>query len=345
MGFFNINHSLILKELKDNFGRRHNYLRISLTDKCNLNCIYCNPTRSAIKSIPHSDILSFDEILRLIDIFVNKFGINKLRFTGGEPFARKGVMDFFSLLAPVIKGHNIYTGITTNGTLLKDKLSFLKEHEIHNLNISLDSLNKETFKRMTGSSEFDNIITAIDEALSIGFDNLKINVVVIRGINDNEILDFTQFAADKNINVRFIEFMPFTDNQWNESSFISYQEMMTKIATGFKLELNEENDKSVSKDYNITGSRGMVSFISSVSDHFCGSCNRLRITADGHMKLCLFSAKNEGLDLKSLLRFDQMTDDDIATAIELKTSLKKYQHPDPAELIQLSHNNMIAIGG
>jgi cyclic pyranopterin phosphate synthase len=281
----------------------------------------------------------------LINIFVDKFGINKLRFTGGEPFARRGIMDFFAQLAPVIKKHEIYTGITTNGTLLRDKLSLLKEYDIHNLNISLDSLNPDTFKKMTGSNEFNNIITAVDEALAQGFENLKINVVVIRGINDNELLDFVRFAANKNINVRFIEFMPFTDNQWNESSFISYHEMMTRISTGYQLELNEDNEKAVSKDYNILGTGGKVSFISSVSDHFCGSCSRLRITADGHMKLCLFSTLNEGLDLKNLLRFDQMTDDDIVHAIELKTTLKKFKHPEPSELIQLSHNNMIAIGG
>ncbi len=333
------------KELRDNFGRIHNYLRVSLTDKCNLNCIYCNPSRSAIKSIPKSDILSFDEILRLIKIFVNKFGINKLRFTGGEPFARKGIMEFFAQLAPLIKEQGIYTGITTNGTLLKDNLPLIKEYNIHNLNISLDSLNPDTFKKMTGSSDFNNVITAIDRALALGFDNLKINAVVIRGINDNELLDFVRFAAEKNVNVRFIEFMPFTDNQWNESSFIGYQEMMNRIAPEFKLELNEEDDKAVSKDYDISGTGGKVSFISSVSDHFCGNCGRLRITANGNMKLCLFSAINEGLDLKSLMRFDKLTDDDIASAIELKTSLKKFKHPDPSELIQLSHNNMIAIGG
>jgi cyclic pyranopterin phosphate synthase len=325
------------KELKDNFGRIHNYLRISLTDKCNLNCIYCNPARTSIKSIPRNDILSFDENLRLINIFVNKFGINKLRFTGGEPFARKGIMDFFKQLAPVINEHTIYTGITTNGTLLKDKLSLLYEYQIQNLNISLDSLNPVTFKNITGSSDFNNIITAIDEALKLGFDNLKINVVVIRGINDNELVDFVRFAADKNINVRFIEFMPFTDNQWNESSFISYKEMMERISAGFKLEIIDEYNNSVSKDYNISGYGGKVSFITSVSDHFCGTCNRLRITANGHMKLCLFSTVDDGLDLKNLLRFDQVSD--------LKISLKKYQHPDIAELIQLSHHNMIGIGG
>jgi cyclic pyranopterin phosphate synthase len=333
------------KELKDNFGRTHNYLRISLTDKCNLNCIYCNPARSGIKSMPRNEILSFDEIMRLINIFVDKFGINKLRFTGGEPFARRGIMDFFAQLAPAIKERRIYAGITTNGTLLKDKLLSLKEYQINNINISLDSLNQNTFKRMTGSSELSNIISAIDDAIKLGFDNLKINVVVIRGINDNELLDFVRLAVDKNINVRFIEFMPFADNQWNENSFIGYQEMMTRIASGFKLELNEENEKAVSKDYDISGKSGKVSFISSVSDHFCGNCNRLRITANGNLKLCLFSSLNEGLDLKDLLRFGGVTDDDIATAIELKTSMKKYKHPDPDELIQLNHNNMISIGG
>ena len=332
-----------MKKLTDNFGRVHRYLRISLTDRCNLNCIYCNPAHLQIQKTDRSEILSFDEILRLINIFVKEFGINKVRFTGGEPFVRKGIMDFFKQLSPLIKEYELLAGITTNGTLLKDKLYLLKELEIEGLNISLDSLSKEKFRRITNSDSFEDIISAIDTGAGI-FDNLKINTVIIRGINDNELLDFVQFGIKRNINIRFIEFMPFADNNWDESSFISYSEMIERIEMKYKLAKIYTNSK-ISKDYTIPGSKGVISFISSVSDHFCGSCDRLRITASGNMKLCLFSPVEEGLNLKNLLRYENNTDKDIANIISNEIGNKLLKHPEISELIQLEQNKMVSIGG
>lgn len=334
----------ILKVLKDSFGRIHSYLRISLTDRCNFNCIYCNPAHLNFKKIDRTEILSFDEILRLINIFVKDLGFNKIRFTGGEPFARNGVMDFFERLSPVIKEYNLYTGITTNGTLLKGKLEKLINSGINNLNISLDSLVPEKFTKITNSPAFSDVIVSIDKAIQCGF-NIKVNSVIIRGINDDELTDFVRFAIDRNLNIRFIEFMPFADNRWNENSFIGYKEMKERISSKYRLEEIENDNISVSKDYLVPGTGGKVSFISSVSDHFCGSCSRLRITASGSMKLCLFSVLSEGLDLKSLLRYEKVTDSEIAEAIREKIFYKKYKHPEPAELIQLSQHKMIDIGG
>jgi molybdenum cofactor biosynthesis protein A len=332
-----------LKKLIDQFGRVHNYLRISLTDRCNLNCIYCNPAHLQIKITDRSEILSFDEIHRLIGIFVKECGITKIRFTGGEPFVRKGIMDFFNQLSPLIKEYGVQTGLTTNGTLLKNKLYLLKESGIDRLNVSLDSLKKDNFKRITNSDSFENIISAIDTGKRI-FEKLKVNTVIIRGINDDEILDFVQFGIDRSINIRFIEFMPFADNRWNESSFISYGEMIEQIGKKFNL-IKIENDNLVSKDYKVEGRDGVISFISSVSDHFCGSCNRLRITASGKMKLCLFSQTEEGLDLKELLRDNSINDMDIANIIETEMGNKLFKHPEISELIQLDQNDMISIGG
>jgi cyclic pyranopterin phosphate synthase len=333
-----------VKELIDSFGRVHNYLRVSLTDKCNLNCIYCNPVNLNFRKASRSEILSFDEVFRLISIFAKEAGVNKIRFTGGEPFARKGIMDFFLQCSPLIKEFGIQAGITSNGTLLKDKLYLLKEYGITGLNLSLDSLSKDKFKEITNSDKLEEIISSINTGAEI-FDDLKVNVVIIRGVNDNEIMDFVQFAIEKGINVRFIEFMPFADNKWNESSFLSCGEMTVQIKMKYNLEMIENSYLSVSKDYRVKGTNGKISFISSVSDHFCGSCNRLRITASGKMKLCLFSSSENELDLKELLRDDSISDNDIANIIREKLVGKDFKHPEIGELIQLDRNNMIGIGG
>lgn len=316
-----------------------------MTDRCNLNCIYCNPLNSDKKKIDRSEILSFDEIFRLIGIFVRELGVNKIRFTGGEPFVRKGIMDFFQQCSPLIKEFGIQAGITTNGTLLGGNLLQLKEYGIDKLNISLDSLIKDKFKKITNSDNLEDIISAIDAGACI-FSKLKVNVVIIRGVNDDEILDFVQFGIDRNINVRFIEFMPFTDNKWKQASFFSCKEMMDLISVKYNLERIFDIDNiSVSEDYKISGFNGKISFISSVSNHFCGDCNRLRITANGNMKLCLFSSIDDGLNLKDLLRNNISSDNDIANIIRLKLESKNFRHPDISELIQLDQNNMIGIGG
>ena len=181
-------------ELTDKFNRVHNYLRISLTDRCNLNCIYCNPAEFQLIKTPRADILNFDEILRIINIFAGLLGFKKIRVTGGEPFVRKGILQLFEEVDKLKSIYNFDVGITTNGTMLEDKIESLKKYGVDKVNISLDSLNPEKFKFITGKDDFESTIRAIYRAIELGFNPLKINVVVLKNINDNEIIDFVDFA-------------------------------------------------------------------------------------------------------------------------------------------------------
>lgn len=330
-----------MRILKDSFGRVHDYLRVSVTDKCNLNCFYCNPD-SVQNKLNKNEILSYSEILRIISLFVTKFGFKKIRLTGGEPFARKGIMEFISLLSQLKKEHPFILGLTTNGTLLKDNIDALKKAGVDNLNVSLDTLNKSKFFEINKGSDFDAVIASIDEALQSGFNSFKINTVIMKGVNDDELLDFTNYAKEKNVNVRFIEYMPFTNNSWNKDSFISYAEMKERIEKVFPL--TPLPSTGITKDYMLSDFKSKISFISSVSEHFCSSCNRLRITSDGNMKLCLFSV-NEGIsDIKYLIR-NNATDEELTYFIESQVSGKKFMHPDAAVLASYDGNFMRGIGG
>lgn len=331
-------------QLVDKFERVHDYLRISLTDKCNLKCLYCNPSGEAEKLF-QSQILSYDELLRLIKIFVQRLGAKKIRLTGGEPLARRDVMTFFETLAHFKKENPFQLCITTNGTLLEDKIERLKYFGLDKLNISLDSLQRERFLQITGKECLGSVLRSVELAESLGFTPLKINTVVMKGINDDEILDFIGFAKDRKINIRFIEFMPFSDNRWSEDSFISYDEIKNIISGKYQLEEIHHEVQRVAKDYSIINHKATVSFISSISNHFCGSCNRLRITSSGKLKLCLFAPVNEELDLRLLLRTPSVSDDDIVRFINDSLDRKNYQHPEVDELLKLEKNNMLAIGG
>jgi|AP12_2_1047962.scaffolds.fasta_scaffold07963_3 GTP 3',8-cyclase / cyclic pyranopterin monophosphate synthase len=332
-------------ELTDKFNRIHNYLRISLTDRCNLNCIYCNPADFQLIKTPRADILNFDEILRLIKIFIGSFGFNKIRFTGGEPFIRKGILQLFEEVDNLKSVYNFDVGITTNGTLLEDKIEHLKKFGVDKLNISLDSLDADKFKFITGKENFESTMRAIYRAIDLEFKPLKINVVVLKNINDNEIIDFVDFAVNKNLNIRFIEFMPFGNNAWSEDAFISYEEMKNKVKEKYSLEEIPSNNGKVAKDFNIVDHPGKVSFISSISDDFCGSCNRLRITAKGEMKLCLFSNGENEINFKQLLSDGKYSDEEICEIIKDALQFKQEKHPEPEELAALEENNMLTLGG
>ena len=332
-------------ELTDKYNRVHNYLRLSLTDRCNLNCIYCNPADFQLIKTPRADILNFDEILRIIKIFTGSLGFNKIRFTGGEPFVRKGILNLFEEVSKLKSVHNFDVGITTNGTLLEDKLASLKKYGVDKLNISLDSLKAEKFKFITGKDNFESTMRSINKAIELGFNPLKINVVALKNINDNEIIDFVDFAVDKNLNIRFIEFMPFGNNSWSEDAFISYEEMRNRVEEKYCLEEISSNDGKVAKDFNITDHPGSVSFISSISDDFCGACNRLRITAKGEMKLCLFSTGENEINFKQLLSDGKYSDEEICKIIDNALQFKQEKHPEPEELAALEENNMLILGG
>ncbi len=334
-----------MKPLTDSFHRVHDYLRISLTDKCNLNCVYCNPVINKTPKLKRDELLSYSELLRAIEIFVGKLGVKKIRFTGGEPLLRKNVIEFFKSVYSLKKKYGFEIGLTTNGTLLADKIEYLKNYGLDKLNISLDTLHHDRFIDITGNNGHSKVLDGIEKSISLGFQPLKINVVVMKNFNDDEILDFVEFVKDKNINVRFIEFMPFGNNDWNKSSFIGYEEIKSIIESKYELIPFLGSKNLVAKDYLLKGFPGRVSFISSISNHFCQSCNRLRIDSKGKMKLCLFSGTDNDLDLKNLFSLHPNNDDKIIDNIFESLYRKPLEHPPVDELLKLEENNMLSIGG
>jgi len=330
--------------LVDNFNRTHDYLRISLTDKCNLNCLYCNPDNSAYDKLLKQNILTYNELLRLIKIF-GKAGIKKIRFTGGEPLARKSVFDFFDEVKQLKDEFNFEIGITTNATLLNGNVHRLKEAGIARLNISLDSLQEEKIIKITKQDKLHSVLNAISEAKQLDFNPIKINSVVMRGINDDELIDFVEFAITNDLNIRFIEFMPFGNNDWNSNAFIGCQEMKSSIEEKFELLPVNTKSNSVAKEFRIKDFPGEVSFISSISDHFCRKCNRLRITASGKLKLCLFTNGIDELNFKELLNNKLLNDEGITLLISETLQIKKENHPPVDELLTYEKNQMLSIGG
>ncbi|NHZ87353.1 MAG: GTP 3',8-cyclase MoaA [Planctomycetia bacterium] len=334
-----------MKTLTDKYNRKHDYLRISLTDRCNLNCLYCNPLTHQQNNYHHSEILDYSEILRLIKIFTGEFNFKKIRFTGGEPLVRKDILTFFESVSELKSIYAFDISLTTNGTFLEDKLTSLKKFGVNKLNISLDSLKEKKYKFITGKNYLKNVIKSIDKAEKLGFDPLKINVVVLKDVNDNEIIDFVEFVKDRNLNVRFIEFMPFGNNSWSIKNFISFNKIKNIVEQKYALQEIPSIKNTVAKDFKISNYTGRVSFISSISDNFCRGCNRLRITSKGKMKLCLFSTGNNELDFKQLFSNMNKSDNEICNIISQALQQKQKQHPDVEQLITLEKNNMLSIGG
>jgi len=290
-------------DLVDTFSRTISYLRLSLTDRCNLHCRYCMPDddTKGLEVLQHEDLLSYEELLRIVNIAVD-MGMNKLRLTGGEPLVRKGVMAFIARLAE-IKGLDEIR-LTTNGVLLAEKAEALYEAGIRKLNISLDTMKPERFQAITGVDRFHKVWQGIETAKQIGFD-IKLNVVAMKGVNDDEFVDFAKLAVDEGFQVRFIEFMPVgSDSTWDEASYISssdLKEMIDKV--GLLEALAGCRMDGPARVYSLTmpdGKQGRVGFISPISHHFCDTCNRLRLTSAGRLRACLLHDKEA--DLKKLLR-------------------------------------------
>ncbi len=330
-------------ELVDSFNRKHDYLRISLTDRCNYNCIYCNPAQRKIDESKRSNLLSFEEIERLIVLFASGLNFKKIRFTGGEPLVRRQVFDFFERVKKIKLKYGLKIGLTTNGSLLKGRVKELKEKGIDAINISIDSLNRDKFKMITGRDDLSELLSVIEEVRKEGYNPVKLNVVVIKGINDNEIIDFVEKFKNQNVNVRFIEFMPFGSNEWERNGFISFRQMKNVIEKKYELLPLIGKENAVAKDYRIAGETGTVSFISSISEHFCSSCNRVRISARGDFRVCLF---NGGLkvNFKELFR-KKLSDEEIIEILQRAILTKWEKHPAAEILSQEINNNMMEIGG
>ncbi|MFC1533796.1 GTP 3',8-cyclase MoaA [Thermodesulfobacteriota bacterium] len=330
-----------MDKLTDNNNRVINYLRLSITDHCNLRCIYCMPDEG-IDFLSHHDILRYEEILRIVRLSVQK-GIRKVRLTGGEPFVRKGFLDFLNRLS-MIEGLKEIT-LTTNGVLLKEFAADIMECGIHRINISLDSLKKDRFFQITGRDSFQQVWEGIQEVERLGFDPIKINVVAIRGVNDDEIQDFARLTLKKPYHIRFIEHMPVgARNGWNADKFIPILEIYNLIQAigALKPILRRRSFDGPAQRFILDGAKGEIGLIGALSNHFCGICNRLRLTADGHLRSCLFS--DQEVDIKASLRKGK-TDDSILELLERAIKEKPKSHNLKKQGPRNCARQMSSIGG
>lgn len=324
--------------LVDQFGRHHTYLRIAVTDRCNLRCFYCMPS-SGIPWKPREQILSYEEIIRIARVFA-EMGVSKLRLTGGEPLVRLGVESLIAGLSGLPGVESV--AMTTNAVLLKDKAQVLKEAGLTALNVSCDTLRSDRFKEITRRGNLEEVMAGVDAAINAGFSSLKINCVVMSGVNDDEILDFVELTKSKPANVRFIEYMPFPGNHWCAGNMLSFAEMMQRIEKSYDLVPVEREPGARYKEYSIAGHAGTVGFITSMSDSFCASCNRLRLTADGALKSCLFYAPEASL--RDALR-NGCADNELRTIIQQAVLQKPESHPPADELAGAANRAMVEIGG
>jgi GTP 3',8-cyclase len=271
-------------------------VRISVTDRCNLRCKYC--VGESFPFIPHDEILRYEEIIRFIRI-CSDLGVRKVRLTGGEPLVKR---DITYLLGEIYRIRGIDDiSLTTNGVFLSEKVMELKEAGLKRVNISLDTLKPERFSYITGVDAFGRVMEGIEKARGAGLNPVKVNTVIIKGFNDDEILDFAKFAETREVEVRFIEFMPFGDSTlWDKDKIIPSSAVEELIRREYLLQPWSNSHRGPAKVFSMQGSQGKVGFISPVSSHICSECNRIRLTSHGTIKPCLFS--DTEYDLKGLLR-------------------------------------------
>jgi molybdenum cofactor biosynthesis protein A len=328
--------------LTDNFGRKHNYLRISLIEKCNLRCTYCMPAEGILLSSKAS-IMTANEVFEIAKTFVNH-GVTKIRLTGGEPLLRKDFPEIIKQLATL----ETEISITTNGILIDKHLEVLKEFKIKKINLSLDTLVATKFETITLRNQFQKVVDNLHLLLNHDF-RIKINVVLIKGFNDDEIIDFIKLTEFLPISIRFIEFMPFAGNQWDRSKMVSQNEILETVNQHFsasKVQKLEDEKNFTAREFKIQNYLGSFGIISSITNPFCDSCNRIRLTANGKIKNCLFS--NSETDLLTPFRNGENIEELIGFAIQNKkkvragmTTLEDMNNPN----LYQDNRSMIAIGG
>ena len=306
--------------LSDSFQRPINYLRISVTDRCNLRCIYCMPAEG-VRSIPHGDILTYEEMYAIV-MAGAELGINKVRITGGEPMVRLGLTKLIQMLAQIDVIDDI--SLTTNGILLGRYAAELKQAGLQRVNVSLDTLKPDKFKYITRSNRLGDVLKGIEVAKSVGLNPVKVNVVVMSGINDDEVLDFATKTIDEDWHVRFIELMPFAGGDATDPHFISAKDIKKRLDPLGKLEPYMPSiGNGPAKYFRFPEAKGTIGFITPISEHFCFSCNRLRLTADGKLRPCLL-AKDE-IDLKQSVR-NGMSPDGLKQLIKQAVASKPLSH-------------------
>ncbi len=328
----------------DLYKRDINYLRVSITDRCNLHCTYCRP-KEGISLKGHDDILRYEEILRIVEQAV-KMGLIKVRLTGGEPLVRRGFIEFAQALRKIEGLEDI--SLTTNGILLERYAEDIFRAGITRINISLDSLNREKYFQITGGGNLDDVLRGIAAAERAGFNPIKINAVMIRGFNDSEVLDFARMATKKQFQVRFIEIMPICDvNASQPQDFLPTSQIIDDISRHYQLKPLGGKKKTFdgpAKIYRITPGEGELGFINPVSDHFCSTCNRLRLTADGKLRACLLN--DSEIDLKGALD-RHCSDEELAALIRGAILSKPEKHDlDCSDRhLKKCHRDMSDIGG
>lgn len=366
--------------LTDTYQRQHDYLRISLTERCNLRCVYCMPEEGVPLS-PQRELLTTPEIVMLSSVFVSQ-GVNKIRLTGGEPTVRKDILPLMQQIG-ALRSHGLRElCLTTNGLALHRKLEGMVEAGLTGVNLSLDTLDPWQFQIMTRRKGFDAVMKSIDRVLELNRHGagikLKINCVVTRGVNDREIIPFVEMTREQDIEIRFIEYMPFDGNKWNKGKMYSYNEMLDLIRETYpSLEKVQDHKNDTSKTWKIPGFVGRIGFITSMTHNFCGTCNRLRITSDGNLKVCLFG--NAEVSVRDILRksnngepieeeaFEAMkkiemdrrqglgdqskplglalNEQELLDVIGMAVKRKKEKHAGIGELEHMKNRPMILIGG
>ena len=335
------------RTLVDGHGRRITYVRISVTDRCNLRCVYCMPENQTFRPLPH--LMTREEIRRTAALLAS-FGVTKVRITGGEPTTRPDLVGIVRDLAAI--GFPGGIALSTNGVLFPRMAHNLLAAGLTRVNVSLDAAEAEHFRKMARRDHFQPVLDSIDLALSLPFDSVKINAVVIRGFNDDQILPLAAMTREKKLGVRFIEFMPFGNNDWKDADWIGWHEVRDRLVeAGYELTLVEKDLVAGPADeYRVRGPlgehRGTLGFITPVSDRFCDTCNRMRLTQDGFLKGCLFG--HNDVDLLRPMR-GGASEEELAAVVERAAAVKEERHPMfvgmRKNMLPLHARNMSEIGG
>jgi len=325
------------RPLVDGFGRQHRDLRISVTDRCNFRCTYCMPAEGMVWQ-PREHLLTFEELTRVARVCVERFGFDSIRLTGGEPTVRARLPVLVAKLAAL----DVDLALTTNGSTLETMAHDLRDAGLDRINISLDSLRRDRFADLTRRDELPKVLAGIRAAVAAGFDPVKINVVVVRGVNDDEVVDFARFGRTEGVTVRFIEFMPLdADQAWTQGSVLASAEIVAAIARVFPLESLERGSDPADR-YRYLDGAGEVGVIGTVTEPFCATCDRVRLTADGQLRACLFAT--DETDLRALLR-SGATDDDLAAALTTTVAGKWAGHGIAQVNFTRPARSMSEIGG
>ena len=326
-------------KLIDQYNRHLNYLRVSITDRCNLKCMYCVP-QDLIPRVDHEEVLRYEEILHVIKVAI-ELGVTKVRITGGEPLVRKGVYDFLSELTQ-LKGL-ADVSLTTNGVFLKDNIEKIQSSGISRINVSLDTLNPEKYKQITGRDTFDRVWQGIEKAHAMGFGPIKLNVVALNGVNDDELVEMARLSLTYPFHIRFIEYMPIGQSRMGNGPLLLAPEIKQRInSLGNLVALQNSKNDGPARRYQFEGAPGEIGFIHALSQHFCDTCNRLRLTASGQLRPCLLSDHQE--DIKGPLR-SGCSDRELAEIFIKAMHHKPSDHNLAGHRVARVCSEMRAIGG